>query len=205
MKNTSSENLTTYMLDDLFTIQSGTNIQASSKADASVVKTISIRDIDQGIIQGDSLATTSVDTPKKLERQTTRTGDVLLSTRGTVTKSAIVTTDVAGAIISSNLVILRAKKPSIIKPATLKAFFDSQPGQKALQSMVSGNAILHITTTRLKEMMIPVPGLQIQEELEHLLAHYQRYQQFTQLTAELSKKVTEQLLERVFVEGRMSA
>lgn len=204
MKNTISENLTTYKLGELFDIQSGTNIQSSSEAGASVVKSISIRDIDQGIIQGDFLSTISVDSPEKLERQTTMVGDLLLSTRGTVTKSAIVTTDVAGAVISSNLVILRVKKPAIIKPDTLKAYFDSQTGQKALQSMASGNTVLHITTTRLKEMTIPVPSIQIQEELGHLLSHYQRYQQFTKLAAELSSRVTEQLLERVFVTGRMT-
>lgn len=204
MQQRSKGNIEFQKLAELVEILSGlTNISSENKGQP--VRLINIRDIEGGFIKPEPASEIYIQDTSKFERYRVQVGDVLLSTRGTVTKVAIVDKASKGAIFSSNLALLRVKDSSRLKPSLLKAYFESQAGQKTLQSMAKGNVILHITIKRLRELEIPVPPLSSQEHLEKLLSHFNKYKQTTLSTLERSERLTQNLVEKLFADGRLLA
>jgi hypothetical protein len=102
------------------------------------------------------------------DRYRVQEGDVLVTGRGTQLKVALVRPDSAGAIASSNLIIVRPG-PELLAGALL-AFLQSPLVQARLLSGTRSSAgSIALTATDLGRLVIPVPPLQEQRRIVELL------------------------------------
>lgn len=132
------------------------------------VPLINIKDIDSGgVLPRDQLATVKSPGPSQ-EQQLLRVGDVLVSIRGTLLKTAIVTEEAAGSLASANLAIFRPN-PQVILPAVLRAVFQSEASQSRLLGQTTGAVIKGLQIGTLKEVTFILPPLAKQMELAALM------------------------------------
>ena len=91
-------------------------------------------------------------------------GDVILSARGTVIKSAVVEADLPPTIASGNLVVIRLKKNKY-NPYVLKFYLDSPLGKTFLEGLQTGTSVNVINPGSLEGLMIPRVNIQDQASL----------------------------------------
>jgi hypothetical protein len=103
-----------------------------------------------------------------VERYTVRTDDVVITCRGTQLKVAWITPPTAGALISANLIGIRAG--AAVLPAVLLAFLQSEAGQRALlQRGRSSTSSLSLTPKSVGTLSIPLPPLVVQNQVAELV------------------------------------
>lgn len=133
---------------------------------------INIKDIVAGRIDPEGVDAVSISISEK--RYQVRAGDVILSCRGTVLKSAVITEELAGAVPSSNLTVIRLKPG--FSPELLAAFFQSPSGQKRLLSGVqSSTQQKALSIAEIEAIAIPLPPIERQRMLADLIAAADRY------------------------------
>lgn len=91
-------------------------------------------------------------------------GDVVLTNKSTVIKSAAIETAGENIILSGSLYGLRIKQ-DLIKPLFLSTFFNSGLGQQVLEKTQTGTAISIITVANLLDMEVPCPSTSQQKHL----------------------------------------
>ncbi|MDU5082731.1 N-6 DNA methylase [uncultured Tissierella sp.] len=91
-------------------------------------------------------------------------GDVILSARGTVIKSAVVEGDLPPIIASGNLVVIRLKKNKY-NSYLLKFYLDSPLGKTFLEGLQTGTSVNVINSRNLEGLMIPKVDIQEQASL----------------------------------------
>lgn len=94
-------------------------------------------------------------------------GDLLVSCKGTIGKVALVSESSAGALPSTNLVIVRPG-PELL-PTTLLAIFRSRPVQEFMQSVSRGATIRSLSYRELEGFKVPIPDKSVQQALADLL------------------------------------
>jgi hypothetical protein len=144
-----------------------------TQTEDQTVPFINIKDIVGGRVCPGEIETVSI-SPSERGRHQVRAGDVLLSCRGTVLKSAVVPIELDGAVPSSNLTIIRLKQG--FHPQLLAAFFQSQMGQTRLLSRVqSSTQQKALTIAEIESIIIPLPSLEHQKILVGLLDAADQY------------------------------
>ena len=83
-----------------------------------------------------------------------REGDILLTSKGSVLKIAIVENGIKNAILSSNLFLIRLNQ-NRYKPEILKHYFESKNGQELLYTIMKGAVIKSISNKELEALIIP--------------------------------------------------
>lgn len=91
------------------------------------------------------------------------TGDVVLSCRGTVIKSAVFKTQDKTIIASANLIVIRPKEK--IRGEFIKIFFESPVGLAIIKSFQRGTTIMNINYSDIMEMEIPLLTINKQQEM----------------------------------------
>mgnify|MGYP005787662239 CR=1 FL=1 len=135
---------------------------ATNEGNVSIVK---ITNIENGEIDYSTLASADIDT-KKVEKYLLKENDILLSTKGTSLKLAIVRNIGDRYIIpQNNLSIIRCTSESI-NPIYLYSFLSGRTGKIMLESLQKGGAIMSINGKDLREMDIPL----LDEETQKLIA-----------------------------------
>lgn len=81
-------------------------------------------------------------------------GDLIISSRGTLTKMAIVEKDVKPAILSGNLLLVRLNSNKY-DVNVLKFYLESPVGQKLLEGLKTGTTVSVISPNSLAELLIP--------------------------------------------------
>lgn len=104
---------------------------------------------------------------RDVERYRAKAGDVVLSSRSTSVRTAVVPDKLAGLIISSSLICVRLTAD--LHPRLLMAWFCSDEGMEILESHHSGSSIKSITAGSLKQIEVPVPPRAQQQKLVALL------------------------------------
>ena len=102
---------------------------------------------------------------KDLSKHLLQIGDVILSSKGTNTKIAVINKikDGEKIIPSGSLIVIRLDKNKM-NPTYLKAFFESEIGQLILGSIKTGITIPAITPGVLAMVEVKCPNIQEQEE-----------------------------------------
>jgi type I restriction enzyme M protein len=104
-------------------------------------------------------------------------GDVILSARGTVIKSAVVEADLPPTIASGNLVVIRLKK-NRYNPYVLKFYLDSPLGKTFLEGLQTGTSVNVINPGSLEGLMIPRVNIQEQASLaEQIIKNEESYRE----------------------------
>lgn len=83
-----------------------------------------------------------------------REGDILLTSKGSALKIAIVENGIKNAILSSNLFLIRLNQ-NRYKPEILKHYFESKNGQELLYTIMKGAVIKSISNKELEALIIP--------------------------------------------------
>lgn len=94
-------------------------------------------------------------------------GDVLVATKGTVFKVAVVEEQPFPLVASANLTILRLKHT--IRPHYLKLFLESELGQALLAQADTGKAVINISKQNL--LRIPIPKLPLVKQ-DYAISQY---------------------------------
>lgn len=93
-----------------------------------------------------------------------KSGDLLMTTKGTLTKLVVVPEDHEDAFISNNITRIRIKENKY-NPFVLKRYFESELGQLMLESISSGTAVKVINARQLENLQIPVFEKDVMDEV----------------------------------------
>lgn len=134
------------------------------------VPLVNVRDLHDGHVPAaETLARRTVPAAAELERYTVRADDVVITCRGTQLKVANIGTPSEGALISANLIAIRAGAELL--PAVLLAFLRSPAGRKALlERGRSSTSSISLTPRAVGELSIPVPPLAVQRQIAELVS-----------------------------------
>lgn len=158
-------------LGQLAQLKRGISVPSSRYLDYSVKEGllyIRISDISNGQIFGE----TAKRIPPKFGKVRLRTGDILLSIRGSIGKNALVTKRFEGTVPSSQLVVIRPLK-HVVDRKYLFRVLSSKIVQNQLDYLKMGQVMSYVTMVGLRRLLIPFPSLREQvriagriEELE---------------------------------------
>lgn len=90
--------------------------------------------------------------------------DLILSKNSVPFKVAVAKVRKKQIIANGNLYVLRVNKEKIL-PYYLQAYFQSDSGQRALESISNGTALKSISVDALRKLEIPVPPMDIQKKI----------------------------------------
>jgi restriction endonuclease S subunit len=116
--------------------------------------------------------------------------DVVLLARGSAIRAALVKKEVAEKAIltSANFLIIRTNK-LLLKAAVLVVYFNSQQGQAALKALNKGSVIQSISASSISELVLPVPNMEVQEQIVELYEVSNETYAATLALAEQQKKL----------------
>lgn len=139
------------------------NQLSERKKDEDEYYIINISDINNGKI--DKKLTTIYTDNKRMDRYVLENHDLLISTKGTTNKLAVIEVeDNKKYIASGNFNVVRLDT-NLINPYYLKMFFESSKGLILLDSIRNGGVLPALNMSMFKEMEVPVPSMEEQEEV----------------------------------------
>lgn len=136
---------------------------------------INVRDLVDGrVVPYEALETVRFGMRSAVERYRVHEGDVLLTSRGTQLKVVLVGADVARAVATSNLLVIRpgAQFPGALIYAYLRSTYTEG---LLMHSSRSSSGLLALTAREVGEMPIPVPPTERMELLAQLVAETEQY------------------------------
>lgn len=145
----------------------------SKKQDSTDLKSVFIlkgKDVNkEGFISTEDMEKAQLLMGKNIDRYILLTGDVVVMSRGSAIRAAIVTEETAAKeiVASSNFIIIRPDQNKI-KGEVIVAYLNSGFGQKLLLALNTGAVIQHIPTSSLRDLEIPVPPLNIQNNISDI-------------------------------------
>lgn len=93
-----------------------------------------------------------------------RNDDLILSKNNAPFKVAVVKVGKKRIVANGNLYILRLNKEKVL-PYYLQAYFQSESGQRALESISNGTVLKSISVDALRKLEIPVPPMDLQKQI----------------------------------------
>jgi len=130
------------------------------------VSVIQVKDIKHANEPGWTLSRVPVPDSGQIERYRVKVGDVLVTARGTNLKSCIVSEEWGGALLTSNLILVRLGEQ--LRPQLLLAFFQSSSGRQAMERRLAGSSLLVLTPKILGEIEVPLLPAARQDALADL-------------------------------------
>ena len=140
-------------LDQLVEIKRGFNVTKRNETDVGKYLAIKVVDINDKKLNKDKLSRINILTNPS--RYLLKKNDLLLSTRGTLGKVAMIDEDNTNMVASANLVALRAKSDKI-NMKWLMYYLSSPMGKFEISQAASGTAISTISPSDLRNIQIPV-------------------------------------------------
>lgn len=149
--------------------------------DDAAYPVLNVRDLHEGHAPpASALVKRRVAAGVDLQKYAVLANDVVVTCRGTQLKIATITSHTEGALISANLIAIRAGRQLL--PAVLFAFLHSPGVQRVLlQRGRSSTSSLSLTPKALAELSIALPPLELQRQIAELIeAAEQNYVAATQ-------------------------
>lgn len=134
------------------------------------IKVLKGADLDQeGQIVIDNMEEVRITTHKDISHYMLQEGDVVVMARGSAIRAGFVTKSISEAKIlaSANFIIIRSQQNKL-RGEVITAYLNSPLGQSILLGLSIGAAIQHIPASKLKELEIPVPSIQVQNKIAQL-------------------------------------
>jgi restriction endonuclease S subunit len=185
-------------LKELVQIYQGVTLNRYQDDHGSPERIINSRNLEQIYISGE-LSTAEMNT-SSLSQYRLHTDDVVITIRGTPLKASVVTDEVKGCLPNQNLAVLRTKGQ--INPVFLAVFMRSKWLEQHLVTLYSqsvGTQLLKIS--QLRDLEIPLPNLNTQNELAQLFLAAERYTQITLETLETRNNLTQLIFSQI-LEGK---
>ncbi len=154
-------------IGDIADVIRGVNLPSRRQmenADGKRYPVLQIRDIENGEIQFEKLDVFPIQT-RDVERVTAKPGDILVSSRGTQQKIAIVPGYDGVIVVSNMFVIIRITSNSEVNPLYIKRFLESPVGQYYFEVNQSGSITTVLTPNDIKSIDFPLVSLEQQNEM----------------------------------------
>src|SRR5699024_5788350 len=119
------------------------------------------KDVEEGKIDLDSIEVIPV---KNAERYMVESGDIIIASRGTAYKVAIVPDHNEPMVLSNKFIRIRIKDKAY-KPEYIKVFLDSPVGVALIEGMKKGGTVKALTTRDIEDIEFPDIGIDEQEEV----------------------------------------
>ncbi|MBA1334237.1 MAG: hypothetical protein HPY66_1946 [Firmicutes bacterium] len=156
---------------------------------------LNISNLEDGEVLLDSMDTIDEE-ERKLKRYELIEGDVVITCRGTVNKAAIFPRTSKKVIASANIIVIRLKKEVI--PGYLKIFLESPVGARLVKSFQRGSTIMNINPGDIGEMEVPVPDLQLQNQIaQEYMNNFSIYKETIKAATENWTKVRNSLYDKL--------
>ena len=110
-------------------------------------------------------------------------GDILFSNTGTVGKLALVLEDPKNWGVNEGIYVIKPKFDMVLSKF-LYYYLDSDIAYKDYSSKFTGSTLKHVTQAALLSIKVPVPPLEVQNEIVQILDN------FAELTAELTAELS---------------
>ena len=140
------------------------NFENQITADKTKTRLLTSSDIDEGIIQWDTL-TSIKDADPKLLKFKLQKNDIVITSKSSKIKIAVIDFQPDEDIILTGGMLCVRPKTDIINPLFLKMFLDSKKGHEILKSIQKGQLIPTITVSALKSISVSCPSIEIQNEI----------------------------------------
>ena len=128
---------------------------------------LDVGDIQNGEIDLNLLTRIRIKNQRWLSLYLLKEGDVIVSSRGTTIKVAVVEKDMPKLIISGNLVCIRLNR-NLVNPYFLKIYLESETGKALLEAVQTGSSIRVINPKSLENIPIPMVDIATQNEIGEL-------------------------------------
>lgn len=115
---------------------------------------INVKDIQDGVIVYNTAKAISPANPVCKKKYQIYEDDILMTSKGTAMKIAIVEKNPPLAFFSGNITVIRVRK-EVYDPYVLFYFLDSEQGRAYLESIQSGTTIRILNNTNLSTLMVP--------------------------------------------------
>jgi restriction endonuclease S subunit len=158
---------------------------------ADEVPVLSIKDINQPLTPVGDLPKIQV-APREIQRFEVRAGDVVVTTRGTTVRAAVIEPSHAGTIVGLNLAIVRVGPQ--LAPTLLAAFLREPHTQETLLRNTAGSVTPGFTLKALGGLSIRVPSPERQKVLVEYLAAADAYRNALSRALELRQLASNALI-----------
>lgn len=161
------------------------------------VAILQVKDVNDGLLaRREDLHEVDFDDDPKHDRTFLRSGDVIVTARGTLLRCAIVSDTHAGVLPTSNLIVVRPRAEFIMPELVLAAL--RHPGtQKALSNEVAGVAVPTLRVPSVARVRVVVPALDEQRDLARLVALGEAQYQSALLAARLRRELASEIVMRM--------
>jgi hypothetical protein len=170
-------------------IRHGTSIRSSDyiAADSDGLPYIRISDLAKGTVTRDSVKYVPTGGVSALARAKTR--DVLFSLTGTIGKTAVVPKELDGAVVSSQLAIIRPDERVAVS-GFLARILASKKVKEQIKRFQTGAIIEHISIKDLRELLISLPSV---EDQKSVLARIEELESSSQVLIENQRRLQERI------------
>lgn len=185
-------------LEQLAQLKRGISVPSSKYLDYSAkdgLLYIRISDISDGQIFSEAAKRV----PPIFGKVRLRTGDILLSIRGSIGKTALVSEEFEGTVPSSQLVVVRPRK-HVVNYKYLFRVLSSKIVQKQLDYLKVGQVISYVTMLGLRHLLIPFPSLQEQVRIADRVEELEKRHTKASEAREKIKQEIDRILELMDIE-----
>lgn len=179
------ENMNPVMLSDCADVIGGYVYNTRKKIDSPVsVKMIKVENFDGCVVDTASAQEVEIE-ESKVSNYLVQKGDILLASKGTVIRAAIVQNIDEPCIFNSNINVIRVKEGANLIPEFLLSYLNSDLWMKQLLLIQTGGIVKNISLKALRDMDIPMLDMDTQEAIEV------RFNKLQQKLVEAKKAVNE--------------
>lgn len=174
-------------LKEIAQLSRGVNLPAKNtiKEGQKGYKVIQLKDIEDGKIDLESIEVIPV---KNAERYMVESGDIIIASRGTAYKVAIIP-DHNEPLVLSNMFIRIRIKDKAYKPEYIKVFLESPVGEALIEGMKKGGAVKALTTRDIEDIEFPDVDLNEQEGIIQTVEDAElKYMELLQQAQEILKQ-----------------
>lgn len=179
-------------LDDLGQVSQGVTLSRYSSDFGGTYRVINVGDLE-------SLYVKNVQNEARLDissihRYQLREDDVVIAIRGTLLKASVVTADSKGSICNQNTVFFRlSENKEQVNPLYLAALFRSDYFKQEVSANYqrSTTSLSAIRVSDVRALEIPIPNLDIQNQLAQLFLSIEKVKEVTLSALESRQKLAE--------------
>lgn len=125
------------------------------------VKMVKVENFDGSIVNVDEVQKVDVE-ESRVSNYLLQKGDILLASKGTIIKAAILQEVNEPCIFTNNIIVIRVKEGKMI-PEYLLSYLNGELGKKVLSKIETGSVIKNIPLKQLKGIEVPVVDMDTQE------------------------------------------
>lgn len=154
------------MLSECADVIGGYVYNTRKKIDSPVsVKMIKVENFDGCVVDTAGAQEVEIE-ESKVSNYLVQKGDILLASKGTVIRAAIVQNIDEPCIFNSNINIIRVKEGANLIPEFLLSYLNSDLWMKQLMLIQTGDIVKNISLKALREMDVPMLDMDTQEVIE---------------------------------------